>query len=633
MEQLLHTVLMTVPRTGPLRVMLRGPRLALAAPLPIQRGRARIGTGLRSSDAGLLVLALIVGAGAGGGAVGFRWLIKVFTLALSGHSDYAGLGHIANPHVPGLGRYFVIFAPVVAGLLYGPLVYFFAKEARGHGVPEVMFAVSRRGGRIAPQVAAVKALASALCIGGGGSVGREGPIVQIGSALGSTLGRFVKVSEDRMRVLVACGAAGGIAATFNAPLAGVFFAMELILRDFTSQSFGMVVLASVTASVIGRAALGNEPFLHLPAFEVSHLSQYLLFAALGLLAGVIGVGFTRVLYWIEDACDWAWRGPEWLRPAVGGFLLGGLLLVLPEMYGVGYPVLGNSIAGKYAIGFLIILLLAKMVATSLTIGIGGSGGVFAPSLFIGAMLGSAYGQILHQIAPGMTGPPGAYALIGMGAVFAGAARAPITAVVIMFELTGEYTIILPLMTAIVLATGISHLLSGDSIYTLKLRRRGVDLDAPATTSLMSSMTVGQVMDANAANVLDTTTLLRAAEALAHAPHAQLPVLDTAGRYRGVVTARAIADALAEPGKDESTVASVVEMPATVTVTDTLEQSLPALENARGAVAVLDVEHRNVIGWLTHQRVLMAVHRPISPPPAPTAQPDPPPVAVTGAPTL
>ena len=164
----------------------------------------------------------------------------------------------------------------MAGLLYGPLVHFFAREARGHGVPEVMYAVARRGGRIAPQVAAVKALASALCIGGGGSVGREGPIVQIGSALGSTLGRVVRVAETRMRVLVACGAAGGIAATFNAPLAGVFFAMELILRDFTAESFGMVVLASVTASVIGRAAFGNQPFLHLPPFTVTTSAQYLL---------------------------------------------------------------------------------------------------------------------------------------------------------------------------------------------------------------------------------------------------------------------------------------------------------------------------------------------------------------------
>ena len=320
-------------------------------------------------------------------AVFFRWLIGAFTLLFTGHADYAAVPGAANPSLPGLGRWFVIGVPVVAGLLYGPLVYFFAREARGHGVPEVMYAVARRGGRIKPQVAGIKALASALCIGGGGSVGREGPIVQIGSALGSTVGRIVRLPTPRMRVLVACGAAGGIAATFNAPLAGVFFAMELILVDFTTQSFGMVVLSSVTASVIGRAILGDVPFLQLPAFSVEHTWEYLLFALLGLIAGAVGVGFTKVLYFIEDLCDAVWRGPEWLRPAVGGILLGVLLLVLPEMYGVGYPVLGNAIDGKYAIGFLIVLLVGKTLATSLTIGIGGSGGVFAPSLFIGAMLG------------------------------------------------------------------------------------------------------------------------------------------------------------------------------------------------------------------------------------------------------
>ena len=195
----------------------------------------------------------------------------------------------------------------------------------------------------------VKAVASAVCIGGGGSVGREGPIVQIGSALGSGLGQLAKLDERTIRLLVACGAAGGIAATFNAPLAGVFFAMELILRRWTTDSFGMVVVSSVTASVIGRAMLGNHPFLHLPTFQVEHVVQYPLFALLALIAGVVGVIFSRVLYGVEDACDWAWRGPEWARPAVGGILLGLLLLLLPEMYGVGYPVLGNAVAGQYTV--------------------------------------------------------------------------------------------------------------------------------------------------------------------------------------------------------------------------------------------------------------------------------------------
>ncbi|MBA9049159.1 fumarate reductase subunit D [Streptomyces phaeogriseichromatogenes] len=255
----------------------------------------------------VLVLAVVVGAGAGVGSIVFRWCIRTFTLLLSGHSDYAASPGAANPHVPWLGPYFVLLAPVVGGLLHGPLVNRFAKEARGHGVPEVMLAVAQRGGRISPKVAVVKTLASALTIGSGGSVGREGPIVQIGSALGSTLGRLTGAAEGRMRLLVACGAAGGIAATFNAPLAGVFFAMELILGAFSAEAFGATVLASVTASVIGRAAFGDNAFLNLPGFHVGHLSQYGLFALLGVVAAVVGVGFARFLYVIEDVCDRLWR--------------------------------------------------------------------------------------------------------------------------------------------------------------------------------------------------------------------------------------------------------------------------------------------------------------------------------------
>ncbi|MGV8973437.1 MAG: chloride channel protein [Rhodoglobus sp.] len=594
---------MSIHRPHPMR-----PAAATAAwSVPTQRGLAHLLTGLRSSRLGLLLLALAVGAGAGLAAIGFRWLITTFTLILSGHPDYAGLGHVANPHVPWLGRWFVLLAPVIAGLLYGPLVHFFAREARGHGVPEVMYAVARRGGRIAPQVAAVKALASALCIGGGGSVGREGPIVQIGAALGSTFGRLIRISESRLKVLVACGAAGGIAATFNAPLAGVFFAMELILGDFTAQSFGMVVLASVTASVIGRAALGNEPFLQLPTFTVDNLTQYLLFAVLGLLAGVVGVMFSRILYLIEDLCDRLWRGPEWLRPAVGGVVLGGLLLLLPEMYGVGYPVLGKSISGAYTIAFLVLLLLGKMIATSLTIGIGGSGGVFAPSLFIGAMLGSAYGEALHLLAPDVAGSPGVYGLIGMGAVFAGAARAPITAVIILFELTGEYTIILPLMVAIVLASAISHVLARDSIYTFKLRRRGVDLSVSLEAEHMAALTVGQLMEPLGSCLREQATLREAAVQLSRAPHGQLPVLDAHGRYRGVATARAVADTLADGEHNRATVASVVELPDAVTIGDHIPAALDALESTTGSIPVLDPDRANVVGWLSHQRLLQFLH--------------------------
>ncbi|MEW2545095.1 chloride channel protein [Streptomyces sp. NPDC047002] len=577
---------------------------------------SRLLAAVREAKSGLLALALLVGAGAGLGAIVFRRLIEAFTLLFSGHADYAAAGHAVNPHVPWLGRWFVLLAPAVAGLLYGPLVQRFAKEARGHGVPEVMLAVARRGGRIAPQVALVKALASALCIGSGGSVGREGPIVQIGSALGSGLGRLVRVAEDRMRVLVACGAAGGIAATFNAPLAGVFFAMELILRDFTAESFGMVVLASVTASVIGRAALGDDPFLRLPVFTVHHLSEYLLFLLLGVVAGAVGVGFTRVLYWVEDLCDLAWRGPEWARPAVGGLLLGVLLLFLPQMYGVGYPVLGSAVAGKYAVGLLVLLLLGKVAATSLTIGIGGSGGVFAPSLFMGAMLGAGYGAVVHEVLPGSAGPVGAYGLIGMGAVFAGAARAPITAVIIMFELTGEYSVILPLMAAIAVATGISRALSTDTVYTLKLRRRGIDIGEAAAASPLAGLTAGAVMEPVPRPLDGAAPLASAVEALARSPHGVLPVLGADGAYLGTATARSAAETLAEEEDAEDlTVAAVVHLPVPLTADAALPDALHWLVAAEGAgLPVLDATRTRLVGWMTHQTVLDALRGRLPAPP-------------------
>src|SRR5579871_838358 len=270
---------------------------------------------LRGSPTGLFVLAVAIGAGAGLGAVAFRFLILQFTRLFAGTEDYSAVGPAFHPWLPHFGPWFVVLATAAGGLIYGPLIEWFASEARGHGVPEVMLAVAERGGRIRPRVAVIKSLASALCIGSGGSVGREGPIVQIGSALGSTLGQIVRVSESRMRLLVACGAAGGISATFNAPIAGVFFGLELILRDFEAESFGAVVLASVVADIIGRAAFGAQAFLVLPAFHLVSYWECFLYAALGVLAALVGVGFSRVLYAVEDLADRVWHGPEWARPA------------------------------------------------------------------------------------------------------------------------------------------------------------------------------------------------------------------------------------------------------------------------------------------------------------------------------
>ncbi|HEX3695519.1 MAG TPA: chloride channel protein [Polyangia bacterium] len=553
---------------------------------------------------GLAILALAVGIGAGLGAVLFRYLIMWLTIVFTGHPDYSAADHAANPFVAALGVWFLPLAPVVGGLLYGPLIARFAPEARGHGVPEVMLAVAEGGARIRPRVAIVKSLASALCIGSGGSVGREGPIVQIGSALGSALGQLLRVPESRLRLLVACGAAGGISATFNAPIAGVVFALELILRDFEAEPFGVVVLSSVAANIIGRAAFGAKAFLALPAFEVASNWEYGLYAGLGLLAALAGIGFVRVLYAIEDLVERLWRGPEGLRPAVGGVLLGLILLALPQMYGVGYPVMEQAIASRYTFSLLMLLLAGKIVATSVTIGMGGSGGVFAPSMFIGAMLGSGYGDLLHRLAPTITGPAGAYGLIGMGALFAAAARAPLTAVIIIFELTGEYRIILPLLSAVAVATWIANLITRDTIYTLKLRRRGIDLSRQPAANPIEGMAVKDAMEPIPRPLHQSEALATAIKRLSDEHRDVLPVVDDDGRYRGLITAREVETAI-RTSRSDVAIGDLAKGAPTVKPDDKLDGALHALvgDDLPG-LAVLNQE-RAAIGWLTHRSILRA----------------------------
>jgi CIC family chloride channel protein len=539
-------------------------------------------------------------------------MILGFTYLFTGHSDYSAAGHAANPLVPGLGIWFVVLAPVVGGLIYGPLVSRFAPEARGHGVPEVMYAVNRLGGRMRAQVPVVKSLASALCIGSGGSVGREGPIVQIGSALGSVLGQTLRLPEAQLRLLVACGAAGGIAATFNAPIAGVFFALELILRNFETRSFGLVVLSSVTADAIGRAAFGSHPFLTLPAFSFTSPLELLPYALLGVLATGVGVGFVRVLYSGEDIADRLWgRRPDWLRPAMGGVLLGLLLLAVPEMYGVGYPVLQNAVAGHYLILALLGLLAAKILATSLTMWIGGSGGVFAPSLFMGAMLGSAYGAIFHHIAPHLAPAAGAYGLVGMGAVFASSARAPITAVIIIFELTGDYHLILPLMFAIVLATALSNAITRDTIYTLKLRRRGIDIDQPARHNHLAEIPIADAMGTSPKPLSPQAPLDAIIARLAAERVDTLPVIDRSGVLLGVVTASDTERALGDD-RDGLSAGTLARAAPELRADETLDDAMLALAaSVEHGLPVLATDGKQVVGWLTHQELLRAYRERVS----------------------
>ncbi len=472
-----------------------------------------------------MALATLVGVGAGLGAVAFRWLISSFqSLFFDGGEQVFG----------SLGRYYVILLPVIGGLLVGLIIHFFAREAKGHGVPEVMAAVAAKGGRIRARVSVAKAVASSLCIGSGGSVGREGPIVQIGSAIGSTAGQWLRLPEDWLRTLVACGAAGGISATFNAPIAGVFFALEVILGRFMTRSFGFVVISSVVADVVAHAFLGDTQSFVVPAYELVTAWEIPIYVVLGIAAAVVALAFIYVLYKSEDIFD-GWRFPPYLKPAFGGIIIGLIGLYSLDLFGVGYGGVERALHGDIALSTLLILGALKLIATSVTIGSGGSGGIFAPCLFLGAMFGGAFGEMAHRIFPTITAPSGAYAVVGMAAVFAGAARAPITAIIILFEMTRDYSIILPLMLAVVISTVVSRAFNPETIYTTKVRREGIDLRRYEDVDVMRSITVAEAMTRDFPTVLGKMPVTELMTKLARSGHHGFPVVDEDARLCGVVT--------------------------------------------------------------------------------------------------
>lgn len=472
-----------------------------------------------------LGLAVLAGVGVGGAYLIFHYLI-----ALVREIGFVRAAAWLSP----LGKFYVILIPALGGLLVGPLVVFLAPEAKGHGVPEVMEAVALRGGRIRPIVAVVKSVASAVTIGSGGSVGREGPIVQIGSAVGSALGQWLRLSDRRIRTLVACGAAGGIAATFKAPIGGVIFAVEVILGEMEVESIGNVVIAAVAASVVGRLAFGASPVFAVPRYNLVSPWELAFYVLLGALAAVVGVAFTRLLYGLEDLFG-RWRAPAYLKPAAGGLLVGLVGLAYPQVFGSGYETIGESLLGTMGAGLALVLLGAKLLATSLTLGSGASGGTFAPSLYMGAMLGAAFGSVIHALWPAITAGSGAYAIVGMAAVFSGAARAPLTATMILFEMTDDYRIILPLMLACVVSTLMAGRLHRESIYTEKLARRGVRLQRGRDIDVMQGIAVGEVMEANPEWVPPDMSLRDLADKFATSHYNGFPVLDEEGRLYGVVT--------------------------------------------------------------------------------------------------
>lgn len=559
-----------------------------------------------NENAVMIAMAVIVGILGGYGAVAFRWLIGFFQNLFFGQGTGTFLDYLL-----GLPWYSRLIPPVIGGLIVGPLVYFLAREAKGHGVPEVMEAVALRGGFIRKRVVFIKAFASAICIASGGSAGREGPIVQIGSAIGSAFGQVLRVSADRMRTLVGCGAAAGIAATFNAPIAGVMFAMEIILGEFGIATFSPIVVSSVMATVISRAYLGNYPAFIVPQYSLVSLYEIPLYILLGVVAGFVGMGFTTFLYKMEDLFNRV-SIPEYIKPAIGGLIVGAIGIFFPHIFGVGYDAIELAIQGNMTFLLLFSLIFIKILATSLTLGSGGSGGVFAPSLFIGAMTGGAFGYLAHTLFPGATATSGAYSLVGMGAVLAAATHGPINGILILFEMTGSYKIILPLMLSCIISAVLASQIKRESIYTLKLIRRGVNIRAGRDVNVMRSLLVRDAMTRDVVTVSENMPLKDLVRFTLGSKYASFPVVDREGFLSGIITFQDFKEVIYEEGLEHLVVAGDIATRGVITITEneSLNRALQKIgfRNIEQLPVVEEANPRVIKGILSRRDIFAAYNK-------------------------
>ncbi|MBN2490071.1 MAG: chloride channel protein [Planctomycetes bacterium] len=555
-----------------------------------------------------ILVGAFVGVGGGLGAVGFKRLLDLTHWAAWRQSgDFPSITR-------GASSLAIVLIPTVGGLLVGLLTWFFAREARGHGVPEVISAVVRKRGFIRPRVVLAKALASAVCIGSGGSCGREGPIAQIGAAWGSTVGQWLPWQRGRIRELVGAGAAAGISATFNAPVAGVIFALEVILRDFSLRNLTPIIVSGVTAVTVSHTLLPDHVIFTIPPYQHNHPVELLFYAGLGIGAGLVGWLFTKALYATEDLSDRI-RLPGWLQPGLGGVAVGGLALLAPQVMGVGYATVSAALDPDSAARLsaanlgaltglaLLGLLGAKILATSLTLGFGGSGGIFAPSLFMGATFGGAIGFLVQALFPqaGFSGP-GAYALVGMAAVVAATTHAPLSAMIILFEMTGDYSIILPLMLASVLATVTAKLLEPESIYTMKLARRGERIRYGADLAILEKIPVAEILETDVEVLREETSKDAIVRLIQAGRHNDLPVVDREGRVKGIVYFRDVKPVLKNELLDRVLIAADLmrEIAGTLRPEDSLEQALALFSghNADLLPVVRGDDRRHFLGIIT-----------------------------------
>ena len=565
---------------------------------------------LRYHRSGLFVLAVLVGLTAGGGAVLFRLGIDAWTSLLTGAQDYTrSLGPSVGLLSPA-GTWFVLLAPLVSGLLVGPVMALAGRTPTGHGVGGVIWSARRGDGTMAPLPALASTVSATLTIGGGGSVGPEGPIAELGASAAALFGRRLGLPARWLRLLAASGTAAGIAAAFNAPLAGAFFALEVVLADFTVDAFAFVVLSCVSATVLSHHLLGTTLSLSLPVLNLGGDTELGWVGLLGVAGGVVGVLFSRCRFLLADAAARLLaRVPVWLRPGVGGLGVGLFLLLVPEVYGESSAVLDRALDNRYTVLMLVGLTAAKVLATSLTLGVGFVGGVFAPSLFVGGTLGAAFGT---AVMPGLPAAPTVFGVIGMGAVFAGAARAPITGVILIIEMTSQYRLLLPLMLAVVLATTTSRFLTRTTIYTEELRRR---VDDPVRGTVVGRRTAGDLMQDPPALLTPAMSLRQAANVLRSSGSSVLPLVDPDegghGRLRGCVSAVAVAEAVLSRSPEEP-VGDLEVVTDHLDVHDGATAVLGALVRTRAdglpVTRRRDDGSSELVGWVDQEEMVRRLYR-------------------------
>jgi len=554
----------------------------------------------------MLILAGIIGFLCGLTSVGFKVVIHAFT-----KFAFQFTGHPLE--VAHHTMWFLLpLVPMIGGLLVGPLSYYFPTETKSSGVPWIIRSAALEGGIIRPRTIGFRSLAAALTIGSGGSAGREAPIVQIGASIGSLIGQILRVSSERMRVFLGCGVAAGIAATFNAPIAGVIFSLEVILGDFDLRSFTPIIFASVIATATARGIEGDFPAFIVPAYEsVSHweIGFYMI---LGLICGLVARLFFLMEFSFQDFFEQKLKLHPMLKPALGGLLVGFIALGFPQIMGNGYETMNQVLSNRMIWHVAFLLVFLKMVATCLTLGSGGSGGLFAPSMFVGSMVGGTFGVAVHTLFPEITASPGAYALVGMGSVFAALMHAPLTNIFMLFEMTGNYMIILPIMISCIFATLVNIKFSPYSLYTEHLRRKGIEIVRGREVSIMNSIRVADVMNRDVTFIPENLPFRKILDLVTSSRSMYFPVVDEQNRMTGILSFQNIREVLFEEHLTDLVVAKdlITENVITLYPQETLNQALPKyfIKDVEQLPVVLKENERKVIGMLDRKEVMEAYKR-------------------------